>query len=109
MDSYDDAIQRLRLITSEAGWFVYCIEEEEWHLYNDEDELLFATKTVEELADSLEPAPNDYNTALQGKERTEPYKAPIIPTPIKVDPVVYRTYEDKQKDRTVNQERNTDE
>ena len=52
MDSYDQAKRRLDLITSEAGWYVYCVEEEEWHLYNEDGDLLFSAPTIEELADS---------------------------------------------------------
>jgi hypothetical protein len=56
MDSYDEAQSRLDLITSEAGWYVYCIEFEEWHLYNDDDELLFSAPTIEELANRRSPS-----------------------------------------------------
>lgn len=45
-----DALRRLDLITSESGWFVYCLEEKEWHLYNDNEELLFSAPTIEDLA-----------------------------------------------------------
>lgn len=52
VDTYNQALKQLELITRDCGWFVYCYEEEEWHLYNDEDELLFARKTIEELAEA---------------------------------------------------------
>lgn len=57
MDSYDTAYNRLLFITSESGWFVYCIDEEEWHLYNDAEELLFKKPTIEELVECFEPTP----------------------------------------------------
>ena len=101
MDSYDDAIRRLNIITQDAGWYVYCFEEEEWHLYNAKGVLLFATKTIEELADSFEPAPLEYNNFGSGTERNQPYKVNkfIEVKPTKVDPIFYETYEDKQQKR----------
>lgn len=60
MDSYDEAIERLDFITKDAGWYVYCYEDEKWHLYNDDDQLLFLADTVEELVNKASP-PVGYN------------------------------------------------
>lgn len=96
LDSYEEAYQRLSLITREAGWFVYCYVEEEWHLYNDDGELLASTKTIEELVEHACP-PIWRQVGNSSLNITDyPQRAYDPPTTPELD---YTPYEDRTRNR----------
>lgn len=47
--AYDKAKATLDLITQEGGSYRYCCLLEEWHLFNEDDQLLNSSKTIEGL------------------------------------------------------------
>jgi len=49
MDSYDKAKDALDRFTAEGGWYIYCLQDEQWYLYNDDDKLIASSYTIEGL------------------------------------------------------------
>ena len=95
----DDALRRLDLITSEAGWYVYCFIEEEWHLYNDDEELLFTAATPLDLVNCFEPRPVIPTIDLVRTPQEYKVTKMADESPVSVDPQLYSTYEDKTRNR----------
>jgi len=57
-DSYDAAKELLDVLTMEGGWYVYCFEEEEWQLYNEDEILIKRSKRIENLLPNSEDLKN---------------------------------------------------
>jgi hypothetical protein len=95
LDSYDIAIQKLETITKESGWYVYCFEEEEWHLYNDDGQLLFKANTIEELAECQEP--NKYILKGNSWILSNKYGKRVDDSPIRVEGTPLESYDNKYR------------
>lgn len=102
VDSYDSAISKLETITKESGWYVYCFEEEEWHLYNEDEELLFKAKTVEELAECREP--NMYVLKGNSWVLINKFGKRVDDSPLRVEGTPLESYDNKYR-TTHSQER----
>lgn len=94
--SYETALQKLQLITLEAGWFHYDENEEEWQLWNDEDELLFTAPTIEDLVECS--CPTLWQKGEERNKEASRYGKMAGDRPLIVDPnnsYMYRKYDDR--------------